>query len=364
DVGADDVDQQRDGQQHQCGVHENRDLLGAGLGEVIGQQGGQGVGGGKERDADPVGVADEHGQRHGLAQGAAESQDDAAEDAAGGGGQDDGENGLPTGGAETVGGHAQFGRHGGERIAADGGDGGQNHDGQYDDRGQHAGAAEVGAEQREPAHLQVQPIAGRADQRYNHENAPQAIDDAGDGSQEFDQIREQILDLLGQLAIDGMEMDAEELEESENEFTEVALAEEDGGGDAKGGADDQREERTVEGAPDFGQDAELAGIGIPDGSGHETGSVLAHGRDAGDDDLQDDENDADDGEPGETVAKVAERPVDQQLQPRRRLGDLGLDRHDGWFLSTQLPAGDGHRPGGIQTGPGRKQRGPANGRAT
>ena len=56
--------------------------LRAGLGEIVGQQRGQRIGGREQRDADLIGVAHQHRQGHGLAERAPERQHDTAENAA------------------------------------------------------------------------------------------------------------------------------------------------------------------------------------------------------------------------------------------------------------------------------------------
>ena len=86
-----------------------------------------------------------HGQRHGLSQGAAKGQENSAHDSAGGGGQNHGKNCLPGRCAQSISGHAQFGGHRNQRVPADGGDGGQDHDRQDDHSGENAGTTEVGA---------------------------------------------------------------------------------------------------------------------------------------------------------------------------------------------------------------------------
>ena len=49
-----------------------------------------------------------------------------------------------------------------------------------------------------PAQFQVQPVAQRADQRNDDEEAPQAVDDARNRREQLDQVLEQALELIGQ----------------------------------------------------------------------------------------------------------------------------------------------------------------------
>src|SRR3974390_3047218 len=115
----------------------------------------------------------------------------------------------------------------------------------------------------------MQPVASRANQGNHNEDAPESIDDAWDRRQELDQIAQQIFNLLGQVSPKRMKVHTKELEDAENEFAQKSLAEEYGGCHAEGGTDDQRQDRTVKGAPDLGQDAELAGVRVPGPAGHE-----------------------------------------------------------------------------------------------
>ena len=79
---ADRVDDQRDGEQDQGRVHQDLHFARAGFGEVEREEGGQGIGGREEREADLVRVSDQHRQRHGLTEGASEAQHERAEDPA------------------------------------------------------------------------------------------------------------------------------------------------------------------------------------------------------------------------------------------------------------------------------------------
>ena len=65
-----------------------------------------------------LGVADDHGDGHGFADGAGKAEDDGAEDAQFGEAQDEAR-GLPPGGAQTQGALFEFGRGDGQDIADD-----------------------------------------------------------------------------------------------------------------------------------------------------------------------------------------------------------------------------------------------------
>ena len=101
-------------EQPRAGVHQHRDHeeqegdVGQGgevhvadrLGELVGDRRRHGVAGREQRGRDLVPVADQHGDRHRLAQRPAEPEDDRADDPGAGVGQNGGGHRLPPGGAE------------------------------------------------------------------------------------------------------------------------------------------------------------------------------------------------------------------------------------------------------------------------
>ena len=127
------------------------DLARPGLREVQRQQRGQRVGGREQREADLVRVADQHGQRHRLAERAAEAQHERAEDAGGRRRQHHLEDRLPARGAHAVGRLLHLVWHEAQRVLGDRRDRGQDHDGEHQRGRRQAGAAQRGPEERDPA---------------------------------------------------------------------------------------------------------------------------------------------------------------------------------------------------------------------
>ena len=70
---------------------------------------------------------------------------------------------------------------------------------------------------------------------------PQAVDDARYRRQKLDQVLEKQLDLSGSFPKNGMELQAEHLQDPEDELGEKAFAQKDGRRDAEGGADHERQ---------------------------------------------------------------------------------------------------------------------------
>ena len=143
-------------------------------------------------------VADHEGDRHRLAERAAETQHDAADDADPGIGQHDLPDDLGRRRAERIGALLQHRRHGLEHVAHDRGDERQHHDRQDEAGGQHADAERRPGEQQADAGN----VAERVDQRRldvllqkrrQHEQAPDAVDDARDRGQQLDHRAERPL---------------------------------------------------------------------------------------------------------------------------------------------------------------------------
>ena len=94
------------------------------------------------------GVADDHGDGHGFAEGPAQAENDSAHNADARVAQDAHADHLPARGAEGQHGFPLGVGHGGHHFASKRGDDGQNHDGENDARGEitEAGGVFVGEE--------------------------------------------------------------------------------------------------------------------------------------------------------------------------------------------------------------------------
>ncbi len=106
-------------------------------------------------------------------------------------GDDDVADHLPGGHAHARRRFAQHHRHGQEHVAGDRGDEGQHHDRQHDAGGQHADAigraAEQQADPRQPAQrADQQRLHMGLQERRQHEEAPEPVDDAGNAGQKLD----------------------------------------------------------------------------------------------------------------------------------------------------------------------------------
>src|SRR5262245_22028359 len=188
----------RDGQNDKRDDEQNeaeRDQRGGvevanGFRELVGDRGRDGRAGMQDGGRDLVGVADDEGDGHGLAQGAAEAQHDAADHAHPRVGQDHGPEHLPGGAANAVGGLLEHGGDGVEYVAGNGGDEGQNHDGQDEARGQNADAVgRTGEQRRQHGNAGKRIDEGRLQRLLQdggeYEEAPDAIDDARDAGEQL-----------------------------------------------------------------------------------------------------------------------------------------------------------------------------------
>src|SRR5271157_5182935 len=129
------VDQQSDRQQYQRGVHQDGDFFATSFGKAVCQQCGQSIRRREQRYRQPIRVTDKHRQCHGFAQRAPKGQENAAEHSLGSSWEEHSQDGLPPCGAESVGCHAQLGRHRRQRITTDRRNRGEQHDGEHDHRG-------------------------------------------------------------------------------------------------------------------------------------------------------------------------------------------------------------------------------------
>ena len=138
------------------------------------------------------------GDREGLAEGAAEAQHGAADDAGPAVGQHRQADHLPAGGAEGERGLAVQRGHLAEDLAGDGADDRQDHDGEHEPRGEHraAGGRRRAREERDEAQVLLGPLVEGHQPRRQPEDAPEAVDDAGDRRQQVDDVAER----LGQAA--------------------------------------------------------------------------------------------------------------------------------------------------------------------
>ena len=153
------------------------------LGELVGDGRRDGGAGRHDRGGDAVRVADDEGDRHGLAQRAAEPQHDAADDADAGKGQHDIAHHFPGGAADAIGRFLEHRRHRLEHVARDRGDEGQHHDGEDQAGGEDADAVGRAGEQGADAGniaqgVDQERLQGLLQERREHEQAPDAVDDA------------------------------------------------------------------------------------------------------------------------------------------------------------------------------------------
>src|SRR5712664_3780681 len=217
--------------------------IAGGFAEFVGDDGGDGIAGGKQRSADNGAIADNHGDGHGLAKCAGERQKDRAEDAAPGKGYDHFPSRFPASGAKRESGFALVARDREEHFARDGNNVGNDHDGEDDAGGQKSDAVGRALKEREEAEGMLERgLNVLTHQRNNDEDTKEAIDDAGNGGEKINEKFERI----------GNPCRGE-------------LREKDGGTDAEGDGDDQRNGGRDEGAVNERQRTELAKDGIPDG---------------------------------------------------------------------------------------------------
>ena len=181
----------RDDEQDEADFEQRREIeTGGRLAELVRDGGGHGVGGLQHRDADVVAVADQHGDGHRFAQRAAEAQNDGAHEAGAAVGHDGGPHRFPAGGAHAERGLALRGRDGQQHLARHGGDVGHDHDREDDGAGEQRVAVEHAAEERRPPEHGAQRRDDvSAQERNQHEDAPQAVHHARDRRQQLDEKR-------------------------------------------------------------------------------------------------------------------------------------------------------------------------------
>src|SRR6478735_1463124 len=177
-------------EQHQARGDQRADLEPAGLGEVQGDFGGDGLVAGLDQ-AGGQGSGGQH-QRdgHGLAEGPAQSQHHGADDPGPAERQHGHPDHLPAGGPERQ--RGLFVQLGGlqEEFAGQGGDDRQDHDGEHDSGRQDglAGGGGGALEDRQPAHVLGQPVVRRRDFLGQERDAPGAVDHGRDRGEEVNHV--------------------------------------------------------------------------------------------------------------------------------------------------------------------------------
>jgi len=100
----------------------------------------------------------------------------------------------------------------------------------------------------------VQPVRRRPQQRDQHIDAPETEDDRGNRGQQLDDSAKDCRQLAGQ----------------------EILGQKNGDGDAEGSAENQGQQRTVERAPDLGENAKCLGLDVPIGGSQKTKAVFGN----------------------------------------------------------------------------------------
>ena len=143
-----------------------------------------------------MGVADHEGDRHGLPQGPAQAEkqgpDNPHQAVRNGNLAGD----FPGGGPYAVGRFLDHVGHQLEHVPGNGADKGQDHEGQDDPCGQHAQPHGRPLKERQEAQAALeQRLHVRGHERPKHEHAPHAVNDAGNGGQQFDHAAHHFADL-------------------------------------------------------------------------------------------------------------------------------------------------------------------------
>ena len=130
--------------------------IAGGFGEFVGDNRGDGIAGREERGADGGRVADDHGDGHGFAEGARESEKNRAHDAGASEGDDDFPGGFPSRGTESESGFALIARNREQHFTRDRNDVRNHHDGEDDASGEEADAVRGAREKRNEAEGVIQ----------------------------------------------------------------------------------------------------------------------------------------------------------------------------------------------------------------
>src|SRR5438874_7856617 len=176
DEGDDEQDQPEGNQRRQVKIPDR-------LGELIGERRRDRRAGLQQGGMDVVRVADHEGDRHRLAEGAAEPEQNAAEYPDARIGEHHPPHHLGGRRAEREGALAQYRRHRLEHVAHDRGDERQHHDRQDEPGGQHADAERWAFEQQADSRDHAQRVDQRRldmflDEGGEHEQTPDAVNDA------------------------------------------------------------------------------------------------------------------------------------------------------------------------------------------
>src|SRR5260370_19197009 len=250
------IEDEGEKEEHQAKFDERmQSKIGGGLGEFVGDAGGDGIAGRKKRSANDGGIADDHGDGHGFAEGAREGQEDGAKDARAGEGNDHLPGGFPAGSPEREGGFALVARDGEEHFTRDGNNVGDDHDGENNAGSQKTHAIGWPLEEREETEGALEGRLNElAHQWDDDEDAEDAVDNAGDGGQKINEKFGRGRNSCGS-----------------------ELGKKNGRADAEGNGDEQRnccgDERDV----NEGQSAELTEDGIPDGGTEKVEAKLVAG---------------------------------------------------------------------------------------
>ncbi len=140
----------------------------------------------EEAPADLGVIADDHGDCHGLAQSAAQTEHDGSNDADARVAENTNADHLPLGGSEGKDGLALAVGHCHHDVAGQRRDDGQDHDGENDAGGQQAYSEVRAQEEACPAEgLDEEGAENVAHDRDEYKDSPEAVDHAGDGGEEF-----------------------------------------------------------------------------------------------------------------------------------------------------------------------------------
>src|SRR5438552_10457396 len=237
------VEKEGQEEEHQAKLDQGlRMELAGGFGEFIGDDGGNGISGRKERSADDGRIADDHGDGHRFAERSGKGQENGTKNARAGKRNDNFPRGFPARGPERECSFALVTRDGEKHFTGDGNDIGDDHDGEDDARGQEADAVGGALKKREEAERVLESrLNVLTHQRNDDEDAEHAVDDAGDGGEKIDEKFERV-----------------------RNSRRGQLSKKNGGADAEGHGDQQSYGGGDERAVNERQSAELFEDGIPD----------------------------------------------------------------------------------------------------
>ena len=156
-------------------------------------------------------------------------------------------------------------------------------------------------------------MAEGTNQGDDEEDSPQPVDDARNGGKEFDEVLEQVLELIRQLAPDRVKLESDRLQQGEHKPGKVVFTEEDG--------HHQTEQTAYKQAVELYSVPQISGStpyslvsGVPRGSRDEAPAILAHGRQGLFRDGVHDVKAPEDRQPGEQVGSPPENDIAPYLQ--------------------------------------------------